>query len=74
MNFRSMSVLVCKIVVVLVALAVVVNVLGWTGEAFRAHTGLFLLLMAMMVLATGGLARSVGKLPIAARSKWFGLP
>ena len=67
MNFRAMLAVVRKIVVVLVALVVALvvglNVIRWTGEAFREYTGLFLLLLAMMVLATGVLARSVGKLP-----------
>jgi hypothetical protein len=60
---------------VAVALVVGVNVLRWTGEAFRAHTGLFLLLLAMMVLATGALARFVGKLPYRNKVKviWLGL-
>ena len=66
MNFRAMLAVVRKIVVVLVALVVALvvglNVIRWTGEAFREYTVLFLLLMVMMVLATGALARSVGRL------------
>jgi TPR repeat protein len=75
MNFRAMLAMVLKIVVVLVALVIGVTVLRWTGEAFRAHTGLFLLLLTMMVLATGALARSVGKLPCRSKVKviWIAL-
>jgi len=70
-----MLAVVLKIVVVLVALVVGLNVIRWTGEAFRAHTGLFLLLLATMVLATGTLARSVGKLPYRGNVKviWLAL-
>jgi hypothetical protein len=75
MNFRAMLAVVRKIVVVLVALVVGLNVIRWTGEAFREYTGLFLLLPAMMVLATGVLARSVGKLPCRGKVKviWLAL-
>jgi hypothetical protein len=75
MNFRAVLAVVCKIVVVLVALVVGLNVIRWTGEAFREYTGLFLLLLAMMVLTTGVLARSVGKLHCRSKVKviWIAL-
>jgi hypothetical protein len=62
MNSRAKLAVVCKVVAVVVALVVGMNVIVWTGEAFRAHTGLFLMLLAMMVLATGALAHFVGEL------------
>ena len=75
MNFRVILAVVGKIVVVLVALLVGLNVIRWTGEAFREYFGLFLLLLAMMVLATGALAHSVGKLPSLGKVKviWLAL-
>jgi hypothetical protein len=65
----------CKVVAVAVALVIGVTVIQWTGEAFREYTGLFLLLLAMMVLTTGALARSVGKLPCRSKVKviWIAL-
>jgi|GEM_PF-1090073 hypothetical protein len=64
-----------KIVVVLIALVVGMKVLQWTGEAFREYTFLFLLLLAMMVLATGALSHFVGKLSYRSNFKviWLGL-
>jgi len=66
---------VCKIVVVLVALVLGMNVLRWTGEAFRVHSILFLLFFVVMTLATGVLARSVGKLTCRSKVKviWLAL-
>lgn len=69
MNFRAVLAVVGKIVVVLVALVVGMNVIRWTGEASREYSGLFLLLLAMMVLATGALVHSVGKLPSRGKVK-----
>jgi hypothetical protein len=62
MNSRAKLAVVCKVVAVAVALVVGIKVILWTGESFREYTVLFLLLMVMMVLATGALARSVGRL------------
>jgi TPR repeat protein len=74
-NFRAMLAVVRKIVVVLVALVVGLNVIRWTGETFREYAVLFLSLMVMMVLVTGALARSVGKLPYCGKVKaiWLAL-
>ena len=75
MNSRAKLAVVCKVVAVVVALVVGMNVIVWTGEAFRAHTGLFLMLLAMMVLATGALSHFVGKLSYRSNFKviWLGL-
>jgi hypothetical protein len=66
---------VVTVVSIAVALVVGVNVLWWTGEAFREHSGLFFSLLGTMVLATGALARFVGKLPYRSKVKvvWLGL-
>ena len=74
-NFRAILVVVRKIVVVLVVLIIGLMVPGYTGEAFRAHSSLFLLFLAMMVLATGVLAHFVGKLSCSSNVKviWLAL-
>jgi len=41
MNFRAVPAVARKIVVVLVALVVGLNMIRWTGAAFREHTGYF---------------------------------
>jgi len=62
-----------RIVTIAIILVIGLSVPGWTGEAFRAHTGLFLLFLAMTALTTGTLARCVGKLSCRDAVKLFWL-